>query len=244
MKRDTQKEKVSLLRQIAWLHFFSVVLLWGSVLQVDAATINAASCSSSAVQSAINSATNGDTVNVPSGSCSWSSGVLIHNKSVNLIGGYGGTTTIALTGGNFVKLTRAVAGQNASRVSNFTINQTSSSTTFQIDSDGGTTPQGWRIDHITRNVTGNAFITFADGWGHAAASWEGLIDHNVITNGRVVYWGEESSTGGRYRWSEPLNLGDEHAVYIEDNTFIVTSPSATSYINQIDGCLLYTSRCV
>ncbi len=207
----------------------------GLFMIVQADTHTAASCSKADVQTSINAASSGDTVKVPSGSSTWSSGLLIHNKSISLIGGYGGVTTIALTNGNFVHLTRAVGGQNASRISAFTINQTSTSSTFHIESDGGLAPQGFRIDHITRNVTGNAFIEFAEGWGNAASSWEGLIDNNLITNGRVEYWGENSSTGGRYRWSEPLNLGDEHALYIEDNTFIVTSPSATNYINQVDG---------
>jgi hypothetical protein len=57
---------------------------------------NAASCSAADVQAVINSASAGDTVRVPSGNCSWSSGVSL-NKSITLTGGYGGTTTI--TGG-------------------------------------------------------------------------------------------------------------------------------------------------
>jgi hypothetical protein len=40
-----------------------------------AATINAASCSQSAVQAAVNSASDGDKVLIPNGSCSWSTGI-------------------------------------------------------------------------------------------------------------------------------------------------------------------------
>jgi chitodextrinase len=42
---------------------------------VDAATITAASCELSAVQGAINSANDGDTILIPNGTCAWSSGI-------------------------------------------------------------------------------------------------------------------------------------------------------------------------
>ena len=45
----------------------------------NAATINATSCSQSAVQAAIATAEIGDTVSVPSGQCTWSSSISISN---------------------------------------------------------------------------------------------------------------------------------------------------------------------
>lgn len=51
----------------------------------SATTYNAASCSSTHVQAAINSATDGDTVTVPAGSCTWSTVVTITN-GIRLIG--------------------------------------------------------------------------------------------------------------------------------------------------------------
>ena len=50
-----------------------------------AATITAASCSSANVQAAINSASRGDTVSVPEGSCTWSSEVAI-DKAIRIQG--------------------------------------------------------------------------------------------------------------------------------------------------------------
>src|SRR6516164_11049949 len=41
----------------------------------DAATINAASCSQTVVQAALNSAHAGDTVSIPSGTCTWTTSV-------------------------------------------------------------------------------------------------------------------------------------------------------------------------
>ena len=51
-----------------------------------AATYTAASCSTSDVQAAINSAAGGDTVIIPAGSCAWTSGVTISGKGITVTG--------------------------------------------------------------------------------------------------------------------------------------------------------------
>src|SRR4029453_1695883 len=51
-----------------------------------AATVSVASCSQSAVQAAVNSAQNGDTVAVPSGTCTWSSAIELPTKDLTLMG--------------------------------------------------------------------------------------------------------------------------------------------------------------
>jgi hypothetical protein len=53
---------------------------------IKAATQTAASCNSTDVQAAINSAAEGDTVLIPAGSCSWTSGVNISGKGIVLQG--------------------------------------------------------------------------------------------------------------------------------------------------------------
>lgn len=68
----------------AFLSIGSLALL--PQLSANAATVTASACTSSAVQSAIDSANNGDTVVVPNGSCSWSSGVRINGKAIHLRG--------------------------------------------------------------------------------------------------------------------------------------------------------------
>jgi hypothetical protein len=57
---------------------------------VGAATINAPTCSSTDVQTAINSAAAGDTVVIPNGTCAWTSGVTINGKAVKVQGGGAG----------------------------------------------------------------------------------------------------------------------------------------------------------
>ena len=77
------------------------VLGWAGLLHnpfaniriAHAATITATSCSAANVQSAINSANNGDVVTIPGGTCTWSSTVTIPStKGITLSGG--GDTTI------------------------------------------------------------------------------------------------------------------------------------------------------
>src|SRR4051794_22720225 len=59
-----------------------IILLLTSAAAANAATITAASCSSTAVQAAINSAAGGDTVVIPDGSCTWTSGISIKGKGL------------------------------------------------------------------------------------------------------------------------------------------------------------------
>ncbi|MGO8990640.1 MAG: hypothetical protein ACLQGU_01580 [bacterium] len=69
--------------------------------RVEAATINAADCSSSAVQTAINSASNGDTVIIPNGSCTWTSGLTI-SKQITIQGANVPTRTHTATDGTTI----------------------------------------------------------------------------------------------------------------------------------------------
>lgn len=109
-----------------------------------AATITAASCSQANVQSAVNSATSGDTVTVPGGSCSWSSPVSIPNtKGITLNGG--GNTTI------YGEVDINANSATTTRVTGFTFgNGTfSNSTHFAVVTDGSSASAPFRIDHNT-----------------------------------------------------------------------------------------------
>ncbi len=61
-----------------------------------AATVNASSCSQSSVATAISSAANGDVVQVPAGTCSWSG--LSIAKPIHLKGAGVGQTNITVAG--------------------------------------------------------------------------------------------------------------------------------------------------
>src|ERR1700722_20672630 len=84
------------LRPRLWSPIWTSVTLFGMLLalaRTEAGTINAASASLSDVVSAINSASDGDTVIVPPGTASWTSAITI-TKGITLQG----ATTVTNTG--------------------------------------------------------------------------------------------------------------------------------------------------
>jgi len=70
------------IRLLSLLPLFLLSALLGAAGQ----TIKAATCNSSDVQTAINTATEGQTVTIPSGTCSWTSGVTISGKGISVQG--------------------------------------------------------------------------------------------------------------------------------------------------------------
>jgi hypothetical protein len=65
------------------------------------AQVNAATCNSSDVQTAINNATEGQTVSIPKGTCTWSSGVTISGKGI-IVQGAGSGRIVAYDNGTEV----------------------------------------------------------------------------------------------------------------------------------------------
>ena len=85
------------IRKLAMIFFLLLTL--GLMVKVShCATYNAASCNSSDVQTAINSAANGDTVRIPAGNCSWVSGIST-SKQITLIGAGSGTSGTVISCG-------------------------------------------------------------------------------------------------------------------------------------------------
>jgi hypothetical protein len=186
--------------------------------KAEAATINAASCSQNHVQSAVDSANDGDTVVVPAGSASWTNSVLdepviVINKGITLIGAGIGKTVITdatLDNNNNVQETLIqVSGSEGKpfRISGFS---------FLEMNDTGIKIYGscknWRVDHINiENAPGDLGEYAIYIGGHTY----GVIDHCTF-KGRI-----EICFKGRNDpdWELPLTLGSANAVYIEDCTF-------------------------
>jgi hypothetical protein len=174
-----------------------------------AATINATSCSSSAVQSAIDSANTGDTVQIPAGACIWTTTVTIPSSKRITIAGAGMDATV---------ITRAPAG--------VAINMTTSGSRVSglgfvaggmlVDGDD------WRVDH-TKVTSASAFFdaVFARG-DRPGTHPRGVVDHNVFINARVVIIGD-AALAAHALWAQPSPLlGSPQRVFVEDNTFVGT----------------------
>ena len=186
---------------------------------VLAANINAASCSLSDVSAAYQSAADGDTVNIPAGSCTWN-GTLNVAKGVAIIGAGNGSSSsdTQLAGGRF---TISAANGKTVRVSRLRL---TGNTGFNVT--GAT--KAFRIDHIyfsqPTGATQDRVI-----WIECAASdyCAGVIDHNTFdqSRGSINIHVREQAGNGNNSWNRPLDLGGPDAIYIEDNLF--TRPANT-----------------
>jgi hypothetical protein len=190
----------------------AVLLVFASVVPARAATVNATSCSQANVVSAIASASAGDTVQVPAGTCSWSGGLSING--IQLIGAGKSASGTVITAG-MVTMTKH-ASQNT-RLSGFRFTGTDIHATVT----GSTSARAYIIDNNYFYATQNDFVNLnANG---------GLLHHND-------FFSPPSSGGGpdvfmihpNENWSQATTFGTadtqgpnggERNIYLEDNTF-------------------------
>lgn len=193
---------------------------------VHASDIQAASCSQADVQTAVNSASSGDRVLVPSGNCTWNSLVSIPSGEDITLEGAGSTKT-HITGA-----LRRIDIHSATRITGFWFTMTDNGgTAFAIQNTFVVFwGQNWRFDHNKIEYTGpvNALpdrgmcLTTAN-ITYGMVPWPGLIDHNnfinCMTNVNGAVGKSNIQNVMNYIWQEPLGLGTGDAVFYEDNTF-------------------------
>ncbi len=194
--------------------------------------VDAASCSSSDVQTAINNAASGDVVVVPSGSCTWSSQVTISGKALTLAGQTVCTgspptsctdnTNIALNLSTEALSIPSTSATDFVRVTGFTFTIGANDDSHgQIYFDGTFQTVGFRYDHnhqiVNTGNVGTIAMVILDVFG--------VIDHNVFdiqdtdtSDHDVDVYGDWAS-GGFVSWQQPSSLGTNQAVYMESNTF-------------------------
>ncbi|MGB8326130.1 MAG: hypothetical protein WCE48_00985 [Steroidobacteraceae bacterium] len=193
--------------------------------RVDAAVVVAVSCSSADVGNAIARASDGDTVNIPGGSCSWSSAISTA-KGISIVGAGQGVTTI--TGGGFDINTPT---GKSWRLSGMTFKGTTGIGIYGAS-------KSFRVDHVTFDgVTGrpeNRIVWVEPG---AADYVAGVLDHNIFKDPHSiqVHYRGPSQDGGNASWMRPLGLGGPDAVYIEDNEFSQSSYEVSSPLTDCDG---------
>jgi hypothetical protein len=172
------------------------------------------------VAQCISNASAGATINVSAGSATWTSDIDI-SKSVTVAGAGIGSTVIT---GHF-NILDAMQGVKV-RITGFTFNLGSGSFMSVWST------QVFRVDHCRFTRSNHDWLIFVG--GNANFSTEGLFDHNQFLNGSVVVFGQADPLNGSLQWSQPLDLGTSHAVYIEDNVFDFDSQSG-SYPGSLDG---------
>ncbi len=225
----------------------SIMVLWvltalGCVSAVAQGTFNAASCSQIDVNAVINgpthTAVNGDTINVPAGSCSWVNGITVpSNIGISIIGAGASRTIIndAISNGSQLIVARPTFGNSTMRISGFTFQPQSSSTNTGTPFGIFATCAAAGCPNI--RIDNNVFASWSTSGNHlgAYALWWitnafGVIDHNTITTAggisNVVEFINANHAGylglgqlGDNSWASGPSFGTASALYIEDNTF-------------------------
>jgi hypothetical protein len=197
--------------------------------------ILANSCSQGDVQAALNQSRSGDTVLIPAGTCTWSTSVLINNKSVTLEGAGINQTTIVdgnnKTGQQWYALEVYANSPGLTRVTEMTFNGGTGNVGYSF---GMVMVSGlsrtWRIDHVLFITTRAAAMDiYAPG---------GLIDNSTFELGTweygiFVFNGGLGNTSaynyGDWSWAAPTQLGmngsTNWSVYIENNVFTSATDS-------------------
>lgn len=195
-----------------------------------AASINATSCSNSDVQTAINSAVNGDIVLIPAGTCAWTAQVTIPDTKGITLQGAGIGYTVFQTGGidgiPSAALVIAVAsGNTVTRVTGFTMDEQSIVRPGQGPAltVWGNGLDRFRVDHVSvRNTMKRGFTSLGNVKGDGSQELSGLFDH-VECHANPTATVQCFNTNGGWQatamgaFTFPVLLGSNHAVYIEDS---------------------------
>ncbi len=206
--------------------------------------VTAPTCSQADVQAALDAAADGDTVQIPAGNCSWSSRVSWMNKNLLVQGAGKDITSIACQSCFAITSTSATSAYSRWRLSNMTLQGPSPiSSPISIFDNVSSWHYGWRIDHMKLSYPGAG--SSGDGIYILGATY-GVIDSNEFLWGNgaaviaVAQMAEEYSASltkpqGGYVLSQPLDMGTNKAVYIEDNTFTSTVPGGMAVYDTSSG---------
>ena len=188
----------------------------------QAATVTAASCSSSAVQAAVNSANSGDTVLVPGGSCTYTTAVTV-TAAITINGQ--GTTTITTAAQNAFSITPTASA--ATRFTGFTLVTSGVVNDSQspIKTHGSTSTFPFRIDHNTFSCADSSTFISTDG------NAPGLIDHNTFTAGASAEMIHNLGVGAGNNagWQDSVTPGSFNMLYLEGNTFTFAATGNPAY---------------
>jgi hypothetical protein len=184
------------------------VALVGLTLAAPAAAraVDAKDCSSGAVQAALRTARNGESVRVPAGECASWDVTVPEGKRVTLRGA--GSTATRIAGG-ILRM-----GSGGSRLTGFGLAD------VQVYIDG----DDWRIDH-NRIVSAKPFFDLMVFGNRECTHPRGVIDHNEFQNVRVSVIGWNGLLA-HCLWSQALTPGDAQQVFVEDNTYVGTAWAA------------------
>jgi hypothetical protein len=178
------------------------------------------------VSTCVTNAVNGDTINISSGTATWTSTLSWNTKGISLIGAGQGVTVITnnvgtSTGATLIQVSST--GNNFIRISGFTINGTDDQEPV-IEMIGPI--YKIRVDHVTFNGGGTVASNYITNKG--AGPVYGVFDHSIFLNMKRPYYATDirtsDSTWGTAAWNEflanPASFpGSGNMLYFEDDQF-------------------------
>jgi hypothetical protein len=216
-------------------------------------TWTATTPSNTDLQTCVDNASDGDTINVAAGSATWSGDVTVPNtKGLQIIGAGAASTTITNGGSNALTI-NTTSGRALTRVSGIRWERSGScggagdaNSNVFIFIKG--TATNWRIDNniFDDNGIASCYSIMVGEKGDQNNDYYtyGVIDSNTFTGRNDatsihINWARGSSgdtiggdwTSGNYIWSLTAERGTARAVYIEDNTFTGGSSAASQVVD-------------
>lgn len=224
---------------------FFIALLFTTLAYTSVAaqtTVTAASCNQSDVNAVINgpthTAVSGDTINIPAGSCTWSSGITLSSVAISIIGAGQGSTTItdALNDGAtpLFNATSVPVTSYLLRFSSMTIQPGSGVTNgySPIAAEGvcsSSTCPNIRVDNINFGGWSESSNGNQADWLVRVDNFFGVLDHNTVSSATLANVGHSAYLGvGNYgdnSYATPDSFGTANALYLENNTFTNTGLS-------------------
>jgi hypothetical protein len=224
-------------------------------------THNAADATYATVNTLVQSGSvdDGDCVNVPAGSQTWSSTLTITNKSIQLIGaGIGQTVITSGTSGSIVEWNTELACSapcgslgGFARVSGFTFNTGASSSNYLLRFIGSA--PAVRVDHNYFNLDHTGAIWFYeynrglidhntfDNAGYGAAGFSVKLNHDAWEDVDDGAYGGTRGSGGQ-SWNADSTIASTNQVVVEDNTWTGPCDANLNYFTDDEGGLRVTYR--
>jgi hypothetical protein len=199
--------------------------------------LTAATCNESDVATQVSAvAADNTTINVPSGTCTWTT-PLIYSPTftTSIIFGNGGTTTLndAVPHGSGSMFQIQIPVGKTFRLSGAIIQPLSTNPANYLDDMvsvlGTCNSSGcpnFRLDHMIFTGSTGSTWNSGSGWQFDVADVFGVADHNTVTypSGGGIFGNVSHASYlgvGQYgdnSWSQPDSLGTNNAFYFEDNT--------------------------
>jgi hypothetical protein len=222
------------------MHWLLIAVLASSVVgiqpvrlrQAPAAEVvyDAADCERATVVAAVAAEPEGGTVTVAPGECTWTEQFTITDRDITLQGAGIDETTIILDMATTPIVITTCSEDDFVTVTGFSFKRQDSGWAEGFIKPVCASNTGYPV--VSFRITGNKFYGDPlDGltggtarFVYAVHIW-GVIDHNIFTSqtslgaGNVAAACNGQNVGAAAIYHEPFELGDENAVYIEDNVF-------------------------